>query len=138
MLLHFHLLVLSVIVSVGPQLPSGLLETVTYHVANHLCRPINPTLLSRTMFGRASATDTVIGGGRRRRYKNTVSAICSRFKQFILKIDPAGGINQSQWQQRLRPIRGKKSLLGGEVLVFPSDTGCRKGTRGLPLIYCVR
>lgn len=32
--------------------------------------------------------------------KNADSVICSRFKQFILKIDPAGGINQSlaPWQ----------------------------------------
>lgn len=29
--------------------------------------------------------------------------ICSRFKQFILKIDPAGGINQSPWQQQSDP-----------------------------------
>lgn len=109
MLLHFfcrwHCQLL--VDGVGRKLPAGEPNTVTYRVlvTNHLLSAnqvdISP-LVSRKEFlcNRHSNWWTERG---RRGWQNTDSAICSRFKQFILKIDPAGGINQSPWQQQSDP-----------------------------------
>lgn len=109
MLLHFfcrwHCQLL--VDGVGRKLPAGGPNTVTYRVlvTNHLLSAnqvdISP-LVSRKEFlcNRHGNWWTERG---RRGWQNTDSAICSRFKQFILKIDPAGGINQSPWQQQSDP-----------------------------------